>query len=217
VCLSLFFFYKNRSENQRETKVRYNSHFLKEYINIYLLTPSTPCWTLKCVMPLTLKSRTSRTSSQTAPSIGMHIGSDGSSPVPWPSWSVHSSEEYHLIIRTKLHPTQTIIISAYSVRQHARHYHRPAEQRQIIVSPSFTLLINWNLVCPSLTWMLASPAHYPHATRLWSVKSLVHTQTTHTLTPLNHSTAIISFFSYRFFRAFTYYQLVETVSRLNLS
>ncbi|PLW11765.1 hypothetical protein PCASD_21565 [Puccinia coronata f. sp. avenae] len=58
----------------------------------------------------------------------------------------------------------TIIISAYSVRQHARHYHRPAEQRQIIR-------------------IILMPPVY----------------------------AIISFFSYRFFRAFTYYQLVETV------
>ncbi|KAA1088209.1 hypothetical protein PGTUg99_026076 [Puccinia graminis f. sp. tritici] len=57
----------------------------------------------------------------------------------------------------------TIIISTYTVCQHARHYHRPSEQRQIIR-------------------IILMPPVY----------------------------AVISFFSYRFFRAFTYYQLVET-------
>lgn len=58
----------------------------------------------------------------------------------------------------------TIIISAYSVLQHARHYHRPNEQRQIIR-------------------IILMPPVY----------------------------AVISFFGYRFFRAYTYYSLVETV------
>jgi len=58
----------------------------------------------------------------------------------------------------------TIIISTYTVCQHTRHYHRPAEQRQIIR-------------------IILMPPVY----------------------------AVISFFSYRFFRSFTYYHLVETV------
>ncbi|KNZ55404.1 uncharacterized protein VP01_2692g2 [Puccinia sorghi] len=63
----------------------------------------------------------------------------------------------------------TIIISTYTVCQHTRHYHRPAEQRQIIR-------------------IILMPPVY----------------------------AVISFFSYRFFRAFTYYHLVETVSETRL-
>ncbi|KAI7943901.1 hypothetical protein MJO28_011429 [Puccinia striiformis f. sp. tritici] len=58
----------------------------------------------------------------------------------------------------------SIIISAYTIHQHATHYHRPLEQRQIIR-------------------IILMPPVY----------------------------AVISFFSYRFFRAFTYYHLVETV------
>ncbi|MBW0524977.1 hypothetical protein O181_064692 [Austropuccinia psidii MF-1] len=58
----------------------------------------------------------------------------------------------------------TIIISTYNLIKHAQHYHRPAEQRQI------------------MRIILMPPVY-----------------------------AVISFFSYRFFRSYTYYSLIETV------
>ncbi|POV95261.1 hypothetical protein PSHT_15762 [Puccinia striiformis] len=80
----------------------------------------------------------------------------------------------------------SIIISAYTIHQHATHYHRPLEQRQII---------RIILMPPVYGKITLLPAH-----ALMTKEAYI-----------TRSTAVISFFSYRFFRAFTYYHLVETV------